>query len=59
MLSEYLTKLKRAAQKGGIDPRPLLAEAQRIAELLPDGEVGDAIADALAGIVREGPKSLR
>ena len=58
VLSEHLAQLNRAAQKGGIDPQPLLAEAQRLAEILPDGEVGDAIVDALVGIVRERSKLL-
>lgn len=58
MLAERLAKLNRAATRGKIDPQRLLGEAERLAELLPSGEVGDAIIDALAGIVRERSKSL-
>ncbi len=58
LLSEHLAKLNRAATKCKIDPQRLLSEAERLAEILPSGEVGDAIVDALVGIVREGPKPL-
>jgi transcriptional regulator with XRE-family HTH domain len=56
VLGEQLTKLNRAAQKGRMDLQPLLAEAERLTEMLPSGEIGDAIIDALVGIVREQPK---
>lgn len=58
LLSEHLAKLNRAAQKGRIDLQPLMAEAERLAEILPGGAIGDAIVDALVGIVRGGPKPL-
>ena len=56
MLGEQLAKLNRAAQKGRMDLQPLLTEAERLTEMLPSGEIGDAIIDALVGIVREQPK---
>jgi transcriptional regulator with XRE-family HTH domain len=58
LLGEQLAKLNRAANKARIDLQPLLAEAERLVEILPRGEVGDAIVDALIGVVRERPKSL-
>jgi transcriptional regulator with XRE-family HTH domain len=58
LLAEHLAKLQRAAQKGRIDLQPLLAEAERLVEIIPRGEVGDAIVDALIGVVREQPNSL-
>jgi transcriptional regulator with XRE-family HTH domain len=58
VLREHLAKLNRAAQEGHIDLQPLLAEAERLAKILPGGEVGDAIVDALIGIALEGPKPL-
>jgi transcriptional regulator with XRE-family HTH domain len=58
LLAENLAKLQRAAQKGRIDLQPLLAEAERLVEIIPRGEVGDAIVDALIGVVREQPNSL-
>jgi transcriptional regulator with XRE-family HTH domain len=56
VLAEYLANLNRVAQKGQVDPRLLLAEAERLAEMLPGGEVGDAIIAALVRIVRERQK---
>jgi transcriptional regulator with XRE-family HTH domain len=53
---ECLANLNRVAQKGHISLRPLLAEAERLAGMLPGGEVGDAIIDALVRIVRERQK---
>lgn len=58
LLAEHLAKLSRAAQKGQVDLPPLLNEAERLAKILPGGEVGDAIVDALIGIVREGSRPL-
>jgi transcriptional regulator with XRE-family HTH domain len=58
VLGEHLERLNRAAQKGYIEPQTLLAEAERLVEIFPRGEVGDAIVDALIGVVRERPKSL-
>jgi transcriptional regulator with XRE-family HTH domain len=58
VLGEQLAKLNRAAQKARIDLQPLLAEAERLVEIIPRGEVGDAIVDALIGVVREQPNSL-
>jgi transcriptional regulator with XRE-family HTH domain len=52
LLAEYLAKLQRAAQKGRIDLQPLLAEAERLTEVLPGGEIGEAIIDAFVRIVR-------
>jgi transcriptional regulator with XRE-family HTH domain len=56
LLAEHLAKLQRAAHKGRIDLQPLLTEAERLVEILPGGEVGDAIGDALIGVVRDSPK---
>jgi transcriptional regulator with XRE-family HTH domain len=53
---ERLARLNRAAHKGRIDLQPLLTEAERLVEILPGGEVGDAIGDALIGVVRDSPK---
>jgi hypothetical protein len=39
-----------------VDLRPLLAEAERLTEILPQGEVGDAIMDAMLRLVREKQK---
>jgi len=58
VLGEHLVKLNRAATRGKIDPQRLLDEAQRLTEFLPSGEDGDAIVEALVGIVRERQKSL-
>ncbi len=58
LLNEHLVKLNRAATSCKLDPQWLLSEAERLAEILPSGEIGDAIVDALVGIVREGPKPL-
>lgn len=58
MLCEHLTKLNRAATQGNVNSQRLLDEAKRLTEILPGGEVGDAIVDALVGIVRERAKSL-
>lgn len=58
MLAERWVKLHRAAQKGRVDYQVLLAEAKRLAEMLPIGEIGDEIIDALIGIARAGPKPL-
>ncbi len=58
LLYENLAKLNRAAQQGRIDLQELLVEAERLSQLLPSGEVGDTIVDALIGIVRERPESL-
>jgi transcriptional regulator with XRE-family HTH domain len=52
LLAEHLAKLQRAAQKGRIDLQPLLTEAERLTEILPGGEIGEAIIDALVRIVR-------
>jgi transcriptional regulator with XRE-family HTH domain len=52
VLGEYLATLHRAAAKGKADPQPLLAEAERLTEVLPSGEIGDAILDALVEIVK-------
>jgi len=56
VLGEQLAKLNRAAQNGRIELQPLLAEAERLTEMLPSGEMGDAIIDALVGLVREQPR---
>jgi transcriptional regulator with XRE-family HTH domain len=56
LLAELFTSLNRAAQKGRIDLQPLLAEAERLAEILPQGEIGDAIIDAIFRIARERKK---
>jgi transcriptional regulator with XRE-family HTH domain len=53
VLGEHLERLNRAAQKGYIDRQTLLAEAERLTEILPGGEIGEAILDALVRIVRE------
>jgi transcriptional regulator with XRE-family HTH domain len=53
VLAEHLANLNRVAQKGNIDLQPLLAEAERLIEILPSGEIGDAIIDAIVRIVRE------
>ena len=58
LLSAHLAKLHQAAQKGRIDIQPLLAEAERLTKVLPSGEIGDAVIDALVGILRERPKPL-
>jgi transcriptional regulator with XRE-family HTH domain len=58
LLGEHLAKLSRAATKCKIDPQRLLSEAEKLAEILPNGEVGDAIVEALAGIVRQALKPL-
>jgi transcriptional regulator with XRE-family HTH domain len=56
MLAERHATLNRAAHKGRVDPKPLLGMAERLAEVLPSGKIGDAIVGALIGIVRERPK---
>jgi transcriptional regulator with XRE-family HTH domain len=56
VLGEHLARLDRAAQKGHIDLQTLLAEAERLTEILPDGEIGDAIIDAIVRVVRERQK---
>jgi hypothetical protein len=56
VLGEHLARLDRAAQKGRIDLQTLLAEAKRLIEILPDGEIGDDIIDAIVRIVRERQK---
>ena len=53
LLGEQLAKLTRASQKARIDLQPLLAEAERLTKILPSGQVGEAILDALVRIVRE------
>jgi hypothetical protein len=57
VLAEHLANLNRVAQKGNMDLQLLLAEAQRLTEMLPTGEIGDATIEALVGIVRERPKA--
>jgi hypothetical protein len=54
---ERLARLNRAAQNARMDLQPLLAEAERLTEILPGGDIGDAIIDALVRIVQEGQKS--
>lgn len=56
LLAEHLSSLNRVAQKGRIDLQLLLAEAERLIEILPQGEVGDAIMDVMLRIVRERQK---
>lgn len=58
LLAERWGRLMRTARKGKIDPRPLLFEAHRLAEVLPSGKIGDVIIDALVGVVRQGMKPL-
>ena len=58
VLGDHLAKLNRAAAKGKIDPQRLLDEAERLAEILPGGEVGDTIAEALAETMRKRTKPL-
>jgi transcriptional regulator with XRE-family HTH domain len=58
LLSAHLAKLHQSAQKGRIDIQPLLAEAERLTKVLPSGEIGDAVIDALVGILRERSKPL-
>jgi transcriptional regulator with XRE-family HTH domain len=53
---EQVARLKRVARQGNIDPQMLLAEAERLDEILPSGEIGEAVFDALRAIVRERPK---
>ena len=53
VLAEYLANLNQVAQKGNTDLQPLLAEAERLTEMLPGGEIGGAIMDAIVNIVRE------
>jgi hypothetical protein len=57
VLAEHLANLNRVAQKGNMDLQLLLAETQRLTEMLPTGEIGDATIEALVGIVRERPKA--
>jgi transcriptional regulator with XRE-family HTH domain len=56
MLAERHATLNRAAHKGRVDPKPLLGMAERLAELLPSGKIGDAIVGALIGVLQERPK---
>ncbi len=49
---EHLTKLNRMAERGELDPAPLLAKVERLAHILPDGEAGAVITDTLLEIVR-------
>lgn len=58
LLDEQLATLNRVAQQGNIDPRMLLDEAERLDEILPSGEIGEAVFDALRAIVCERPKLL-
>jgi transcriptional regulator with XRE-family HTH domain len=51
LLDEQLATLNRVAQQGNIDPRMLLDEAERFDEILPNGEIGEAILAAVMAIV--------
>lgn len=56
LLDEQLATLNRVARQANMDPEMLLEEAERLDEILPNGEIGEAIFDALAAIVWERPK---
>jgi hypothetical protein len=56
VLGEHLARLNRAAQKGHIDLQPLLVEVEKLTEILPSGQVGEAIMDAIVRIVRDRQK---
>jgi hypothetical protein len=58
VLDEQLARLNRVAQKGNMNPEMLLEEAERLDEILPGGEIGEAIFGALMAIVCERPKLL-
>jgi transcriptional regulator with XRE-family HTH domain len=53
VLGEQLATLNRAARKGDVDFQSLLTEAEKLTRILPSGKMGDAILDALVGVVRE------
>lgn len=52
LLAEHSVKLNRAAQKGQVELQPLMNQVERLAVLVPSGEFGNAIVDALVGIMR-------
>jgi transcriptional regulator with XRE-family HTH domain len=58
LLDEQLATLNRVAQQGNMDPQTLLEEAERLDEILPNGEISEAIFAALMAIVCERPKLL-
>ena len=58
IVAEHWVKLERAARKAGVDPLSMLALTKTLAEMLPDGLVGDDLVEALVAIVRERPKPL-
>ncbi len=58
MRAECEVNLERVARMVRVDPQLLLAEAERLAEIVPGREIGDAIIDALVKIARDRQKAL-